>query len=216
MVNCAICGIRKPKRQCPAVQGQICSVCCATEREKTLDCPLDCEYLKEAHKHEKPVALDPAALPNQDIEIPEEFLQQNEWLLVLLGSALVDGVLKSPGMTDLQVRGELEKLIAAYRNPAGADTVEGPVGETVQARIADIRTRLAAMKPETSEEAEIPPMTIPDATLLSVMVFLQRLEYSHNNGRPLSRAFIHFLQQFHVPGLPAEETMEPEGQQVIS
>ena len=50
---CAICQIRRPRRFCPGVRGDICSLCCGTEREVTVNCPLDCEYLQEARKHEK-------------------------------------------------------------------------------------------------------------------------------------------------------------------
>jgi hypothetical protein len=45
--------------------------------------------------------------------------------------------------------------------------------------------------------------TVTDATLLGVLAFLQRLEYSHNNGRKRCRAFLDFLSTFYTP--------EPEG-----
>ena len=50
---CAICETRRPRRFCPGVRGDICSICCGTEREVTVDCPLDCEYLQEARRHDK-------------------------------------------------------------------------------------------------------------------------------------------------------------------
>jgi hypothetical protein len=210
-VNCAICNIRKPRRHCPAVNGDICTVCCGTGRENTIDCPLSCEYLKDSHKHERPTPLDPATLPNADIDMPEGFLQQYEWLLVLLGSALVDGALKTPGITDHEIRTELAGLVAKYR---GGESAPGsPIAESVEARVTDIRSRLGKMP---ADEAGVPPMELPDETILKVVVFLQRLEISHNNGRPKSRAFLQFLMQFHVPALPLEdeaesaETVEPE------
>ena len=43
--------MRRPKRFCPGVRGDICTICCGTEREITVDCPLDCVYLREAHQH---------------------------------------------------------------------------------------------------------------------------------------------------------------------
>src|ERR1051326_2282871 len=85
---CAICETRRPRRFCPGVRGEICSICCGTEREVTVDCPLDCEYLQEAHRHEKSQPLDVASLPNRDVEISEEFLTENEDFLIALGSAL--------------------------------------------------------------------------------------------------------------------------------
>src|SRR5215212_6262711 len=66
---CAICETRRPRRFCPGVRGDICSVCCGTEREVTVDCPFECEYLQQSRHHEKPAPLDSPALPNQDIRV---------------------------------------------------------------------------------------------------------------------------------------------------
>ena len=46
--------------------------------------------------------------------------------------------------------------------------------------------------------------SIRDATVLGVLAFLQRLEYSRNNGRKRSRAFIDFLRGFYMPAVEAE------------
>ena len=47
-MKCRICDTRKPRRYCPGVTGDICSICCGNEREVTVDCPLDCPFLVEA------------------------------------------------------------------------------------------------------------------------------------------------------------------------
>jgi hypothetical protein len=215
-VNCVICGIRKPKRQCPGVNGAICSICCGTEREQSVDCPLSCDYLKEAHRHEKPPALDPASLPNQEIRVPESFIEAHEWLLVFLGSAMVDGAVKSTGTTDYDIREALESLIRTYRGLGSGLIVEStPVNlyaaniqESVQSRVAEIRKRV-----EDAGSAS----RLEDSTILAVLVFMQRLEYANNNGRKRSRAFLDFLTQFHIQApLEAEqETLEPEPSRLI-
>jgi hypothetical protein len=214
-VNCVICGIRKPKRQCPGVNGAICSICCGTEREQSVDCPITCDYLKEAHRHEKPPALDPASLPNQDIRVPESFLEAHEWLLVLTGSAIVDGALRSPGTTDYDIREALENLIQTYRGLESGLIIESkPVNlyaaniqEAVQARVADLRKRIGDADSGSRLE---------DSTVLGVLIFLQRLEYANNNGRKRSRAFFDFLMQFHVPApMAGAGPLEPEPQRVI-
>ena len=46
IMNCAICETRRPRRYCPGVRGEICAICCGTAREVTVDCPLDCPYLR--------------------------------------------------------------------------------------------------------------------------------------------------------------------------
>ncbi len=48
---CLLCGGRKARRACPALGGQICTVCCATKRLKEIDCPSDCSYLTSAREH---------------------------------------------------------------------------------------------------------------------------------------------------------------------
>jgi hypothetical protein len=45
---CPRCGQRKAKRSCPALERTICTVCCATERLVTIDCPEDCPHLASA------------------------------------------------------------------------------------------------------------------------------------------------------------------------
>src|SRR4051812_25273323 len=85
---CAICGKRRPKRFCPGVHGDICPVCCGTEREVTVRCPFECVYLQEARRHEHPVAMDPRSLPNPDIKVDEAFLSRNEAVLLLTSITL--------------------------------------------------------------------------------------------------------------------------------
>src|SRR5437764_15297125 len=81
-VLCTICQKRRARRFCPAVNGDICTICCGTEREVSLTCPLHCEYLEEAHKREKPVELPNAQMSNPDIRVTEEFLREHEELLL--------------------------------------------------------------------------------------------------------------------------------------
>ena len=45
MEKCSVCGGKKGARECPAVKGRICSVCCGTKRLKSIRCPKDCEIL---------------------------------------------------------------------------------------------------------------------------------------------------------------------------
>jgi len=215
-VNCAICGVRKPKRYCPGVRGEICSICCGTEREQSVDCPLECEYLHEAHLHEKPPKLDPTTMPNMDVRVNDSFLEENEPILILVGNAVLEGALKTPGITDFDIREALEALIQTYRalqsglyyeampqNPYAA-----AIHESVQDRVADLRKR------ET--EATKLATTISDAKVLGILVFLQRLEYANNIGRKRSRAFLDFLTRFYVPpALAPEAAPEPDAPRVI-
>ena len=48
---CPLCGVRKAKRDCPALGKRICAVCCATKRLKEINCPDTCVYLTSARSH---------------------------------------------------------------------------------------------------------------------------------------------------------------------
>src|SRR5579872_1345772 len=94
LVSCAICEKRKEKRFCPAIHGRICPQCCGEQREVTLDCPSDCVYLQQARQHEKPRPLqdlDPTQL-FPAVEIGEQFLYQQEHLILGLSYALAKSV----------------------------------------------------------------------------------------------------------------------------
>jgi hypothetical protein len=216
-VNCAICKTRKARRFCLGVNSEICSICCGTEREQSIDCPLECEYLREAHRHESVPEFDPATAPNGDIRVTEEFLEANQALVILLSSALASGALGAKAVTDFDIREALESLIRAYRALQSGLYYEGlpanpyaaAIHEAVQERVADLRKR------ET--EATGSATTIRDSTVLTVLVFLQRLEFSNNNGRKRSRAFLDFISRFNVPLAPDDDMtdLEPDAPRVI-
>ena len=53
-----------------------------------MSCPLDCEYLREARRHEKPVSVDPEQIPNRDVPVSEEFLEEHGKLVTALAYAV--------------------------------------------------------------------------------------------------------------------------------
>ena len=107
-MNCAICETRRPRRYCPGVRGEICALCCGTAREVTVDCPLDCTYLRESRSHERPPEPDPAKMPNPDVNITEKFLAQNTRLFTFLCMAILKHALGAPGVVDNDLREALE------------------------------------------------------------------------------------------------------------
>src|SRR4051794_30343241 len=117
---CAICETRRPRRFCPGVGGDICSICCGTEREVTVSCPFECEYLQEARQHDKAAPVDPATVPNQDVRITEKFVEEHETLLTFLGNVVAGAALDTPDAVDYDVREALEALIRRIRRPKAA------------------------------------------------------------------------------------------------
>ena len=50
-MTCPLCGQRKARRECPALQQKICTICCGSKRLTEIACPSDCVYLTSAREH---------------------------------------------------------------------------------------------------------------------------------------------------------------------
>src|ERR1051325_2880668 len=112
---CAICHKRKPKRECPGVHVAICPQCCGEEREVTVDCPLDCAYLRESRKHDAEKAMPPTEIPYKDVEVPDRFLYEHEQLIGQVGIQMLRQYLENPKIIDQDLLTALEKLIQTYQ-----------------------------------------------------------------------------------------------------
>jgi len=193
---CAICQTRRPRRFCPGVRGDICSLCCGTEREVTVNCPLDCEYLLEARKHDRPPSLEGIELPNKDIRITESELEEHEDLLAFTSSSLLRSALETPGAVDLDVREALAALTRTYRTLQSgvyyetrpANPLAGHIYVALQGALAEYRR----------EEKERTGLTgTRDGDVLRILVFLQHFELDRNNGRARGRAFLDALRSLY-------------------
>jgi hypothetical protein len=203
-VSCAICQVRRPKRSCPGVRGEICAICCGTEREVSVTCPLDCEYLRDARRHEKPAPLEAANLPNQDIRVTESFLLQNEELLIFLGQTLSAAAMETQGVADYDVRDTLTALIRTYRTLESGVYYETRPENALSNRIFGVvQEGIAEFRRQEQEKTGMPKTR--DADVLGLLVFLERLELDRNNGRRRGRAFIDLLRSFY-PAAPGSAT----------
>jgi hypothetical protein len=179
-------------RFCPGVHGDICTICCGTGREVTVACPLDCPYLRDAHAHEKPPELDTEAVPNRDIRVSEDLLEENAELLAFLGQSLATAALEAPGTVDFDVRDALDALIRTYRTRQSGLYYDSLPANAVAANL--YRRLEEALEQFRKQENERLGVTrTRDSAVLALLVFLQRLELDRNNGRARGRAFIDFL-----------------------
>jgi len=48
---CPSCGLRKGRRECPALGQRICTICCGTKRLVEIECPDSCTHLVAAREH---------------------------------------------------------------------------------------------------------------------------------------------------------------------
>jgi hypothetical protein len=194
---CKICNKRKPRRYCPGVNGDICSICCGTEREVTVHCPFECPYLQEARRHEEPPIADTSTFPNQDIRVSERFLRDNEQLLMLVSVTLLKASLDTSGAVDNDVKEALDALVRTYRTLESGLYYESRPSNPIAASIqGSVQEELQKLRQEIAEKSGM--HQIRDADVLGVFAFLQRMEIQQNNGRRLGRAFLDFLR-VHFP-----------------
>jgi hypothetical protein len=193
---CAICHTRRPRRFCLGVQGEICSLCCGTERENTVNCPLDCEYLREAHRHEKPIPIDPETLPNRDIEVSEKFLENNEEFLIAVASSLAHAALLTPAVIDYDIREALDAAIRTQRTlQSGLYYETLPANPLAAGLVRALQEAIAEFLKDEFERLGI-HKTRPSVAL-GLLVFLQHFELSLNNGRRYGRAYLDALADFY-------------------
>jgi len=192
-IPCKVCEKRRAKRSCPGVGGDICPVCCGTEREVTIDCPLDCAYLIEARQHDRPPEIDPASIPNQDIRVSEDFVRAQEHLFLWLGLALTRAMMEGQAV-DADAREAIEALIRTYRTRDSGLIYEtrptNPYAAAIQDALKDSVEELSKRIAEASGVH-----SLKDSDVLNILVFFQRLEYQYNNGRRRGRAFLSMLAE---------------------
>jgi hypothetical protein len=211
-MQCKICDNRRPRRFCPGVGGEICSVCCGTGREETVSCPLDCPYLLEARMHDKPPEIDSKEIPNLDIKVPESFLRDNELLLAFLIQSFAGAGLSTEGAVDYDVREALDAMVRTYRTRESGLYYDSRPSNLIAATIQGVVAKnLEEFRKSAVERFGL--TTIRDADVLGVLAFLQRVEYQINNGRKRGRAFLDFL--LSQSGSAVEADQAPGGPSLI-
>jgi len=201
---CRICGKRRPKRACPAVGGDICPICCGTEREISLSCPLDCEFLRMGHRHEKPVPIAENQLAYPEVDVTEEFLLDQEELLLFCAYSLLQAALHTPGAIDTDVIAALQALIQTRRTQeSGLFYETRPENNSIAAGVQRSFTASLEAYEKLREERE-GPASVRNSDLLKILVFLLRIGEQNQNGRPRGRMFVDLLQQM-TPARSVEE-----------
>lgn len=211
---CAICHKRPEKRYCPVKGAMICAVCCGTEREVSINCPLDCRYLVEARRyeanHRKPVP--PDDVPYPDERIPSEILHAHQALVSLLGHRILELAREQPSLNDTDVLGALRPLAEAYRTRSASGLYyEKPPDDRLR---AELYHRLGEFLTNYSKSGEEVPVRPPprDHEAFLLLVFLMRVARHHHNGRPRSRAFLDFLRAQY----PASQAAAADSPRIIA
>lgn len=204
-MSCALCHQRKPKRSCPGVHGQICSLCCGTERENTVDCPLDCVYLEEAHLYEweRTPSAPLAEIPHAQYEITDEFLHQHEPFVAQLARRMLERSLELPGTRDSDLLAALDSLIRTRETLASGLYYESlPDTPVPQALFRDLQESILESSKDIQKEEK---RGLKDEDVLKCLVFLARLGRARGSHRPRSKAYLGFLRR-QFPEVAAQKT----------
>ena len=194
-MSCVICEIRKEKRFCPAVHGRICPQCCGEQREVTLDCPSDCQYLQQAREHEKPRAaeqIDPAGLFLR-IEVSDQFMYEKEHLLMGLTYALAKSARVDRSLHDQDLIASLSMLAQGYERRVNSGLHYGPPLTSDSQRRTVLEIENMVKEYREAEQKHMGYSSLRDSEILKALVFMIRLGHGRTSGRPKSRAFVEFL-----------------------
>ncbi len=202
-ILCKLCEKRRARRYCPGVEAEICPQCCGTGREITIDCPADCSFLRESRVHERPAPLTEKDIPNLDIELKESFVQEHEHEVMALSLALARAMERERAV-DLDAREAIDSLVRTYRTLQSGLIYESrpqnPYAAGIQERLVKA---IEELRKSVAEEAGM--QMLRDTDVLATLVFLQRLEIQHNNGRRRGRAFSDFLRMYFPEPIPSVE-----------
>lgn len=207
--KCSICEVRRVKRYCPGLRENICPQCCGQEREETIACPLDCEYLNQGRDHERLRELRSDEIPHPEIIVKEEFLRDHEPLVLVAAAAIAEGCDRLEGLIDNDAREALESLVQTYKTLGSSGLIyEGKPRNPIAAALHElVQLRVTEFRQRVHEQAGY--AGILDSHILGVLLFLQRMELQLNNGRRRGRSFLDAVRRFVPPPVPASPaTME--------
>ena len=207
-MSCPICGKRKAERFCPAKAEKICAVCCGTEREVSIDCPVDCTYLVAAHRYESehPRSI-PADTPLLDETIPQDLVYTHQQLMAAVAFSIAKFCTTQPAAADPDVLAALQALAQTYKTLSSGIIYEKPPDAPLPRELyAALITFLGEIKKQQAERS--PSASFKDTEIFYLLVFLYRMGLLRTNGRSRSHRFIEFLRgQFpQAPELKREES----------
>jgi hypothetical protein len=191
---CPVCKKRKAKRYCPARAESICTVCCGTEREVTIDCPSDCAYLVESRKHDLGRReIDWGSVPFSGTRIPSSFVARHEPLVLALGYAICLNARDNPAVTDSDAIAGLQSLAEAYQTLSTGIYYEKPPDYAIQRGLYDsLKSAIENYRQAESQKTGI--ATVRDSEIRDALIFLAQLGATRTNGRPKGRAYLDLLR----------------------
>jgi hypothetical protein len=191
---CPLCRKRKPQRYCPAKAEEICSVCCGTEREVTIDCPSDCPYLVASRRYDgERRNFDWSKLPFPEVRIPPSFAQENLPLINALSYAICQLAHERREVADSDVIAATQALAEAYRTQSSGIYYENPPASKMQRDLYDgLKEAIEEFRRE--EVNRLGMARTRDADVRDALIFFTQLGARQTNDRPKGRAYLDLLR----------------------
>ena len=194
-MSCPICKHRKVKRFCPARGENICSVCCGTEREVTIDCPSDCPHLVASRKYDvQRRQIDWTNVPFSDAEISQRFAETHSPLLIALLSCIGRYSHDHRQVVDTDAVASLKALAESYRTLSSGLYYENPPDYLYQREL--YQELKAALEEFQRIETQRQGLTSTrNSDIRDALIYLTRLGAIRSNGRPKGRAFPDMIRE---------------------
>ena len=209
---CPICNKRRAERYCPAKGEKICAIDCGTEREVTIDCPIDCAYLVAAHRWEQshPKPLAEGEVPFPDVSFPSDLIRTRQAMLSGLGYTVVIYAADQRSLADSEVFAAVQAMAETRRTLLSGIYYEKPPDNLVAAGLyAALAKFIEEEKKHSAEHPEFP--ALKETEIFHLLVFFLRFGQLRSNGRPRTRAFIAFLRSL----IPTEAGVDKEEPRII-
>lgn len=203
---CPICEKRSAERYCPAKGEKICAIDCGTEREVTIDCPIDCSYLAAAHRweqnHPKPLSQD--GIPFPEVSFPRELIHTQQGFVAGLGYAVLLYAVDQRSLTDSDVFAAVQALAETRRTLLSGIYFERPPDIPIASGLyTALGKYIENEKKHAAEHAAV--AALKDQEIFQLLVFFFRFGKLRSNGRPRTRAFITFLRSTIPQEAPASK-----------
>ena len=191
---CPICNKRKAKRLCPARSESICSICCGTEREVTIDCPSDCVHLVASRQNDLArMEIDWAKLPFAEVKFNRSFAATHGPLLFHLDHAICKFAADHHVVVDADVLVALQTLAETYRTQASGIIYEKPLDYLLQRELYEgLKAAIAEFRKNEAERVGM--TTVRDSDIRDALIFLTQLCAVHENGRPKGRTYLDLIR----------------------
>jgi len=202
-LTCPICQKRKANRFCPAKGQSICAVCCATEREVTIDCASDCPHLIASRQYEdERREIDWSQIPFEDVKVSPAAFRGHEGLLDALAFGVLEFAAQQRLLVDSDAIATLQSLAESYQTLAKGIYYEKPLDDRVRHELyTHLKEAIAQYRKEDAARSAV--SSVRDGMVRDALIFFTQLGATRTNGRPKGRAFLDFLRsQFKWKGAP--------------